>query len=178
MLCEVYKECGVRVRNHCGAEPPRDIEPPGLVTTVGWRDRASTSYAAADRVKTRASAARGRLRRIYGGRTAPSLPTETEAAAHEESVFSGALIALRLVNRGRYEIRANTRSRNRIDGCTTSSSVNGRNHSPNSSRGSTTPESANSVLTPRSSYARSHSGPKSASRPRSSTVAWAKSSSA
>ena len=37
-------------------------EPPGLVTTVGWRDRASTSYAAADRVKAPASAARGRFR--------------------------------------------------------------------------------------------------------------------
>src|SRR5262245_11590802 len=47
----VYKECGVCVRNHCGAEPPGDLEPPGLVTTVGWRDRASTSYAAADRVQ-------------------------------------------------------------------------------------------------------------------------------
>src|SRR6202011_57694 len=37
------------VRNHCGAEPSRDIEPPGLVPTVGWRDRASASYAGADR---------------------------------------------------------------------------------------------------------------------------------
>jgi len=35
------------------AEPNRraDIESPGLVTTVGWRDRASASYDAADRVK-------------------------------------------------------------------------------------------------------------------------------
>src|SRR5712691_10024369 len=58
------------------AEPPRDIKPPGLVTTVGWRDRASTSCAAADRVKAPASAARGRFRGIHGGRTAPSLPAE------------------------------------------------------------------------------------------------------
>src|ERR1035441_7212727 len=77
MLCGVYQESEICVRNHCGAEPPRDIEPPGLVTTVGWRDRASTSYAAADRVKAPASAARGRFRRIHGGRTAPSLPAET-----------------------------------------------------------------------------------------------------
>src|SRR5205085_5407454 len=76
MLCGVYQESGICVRNHCGAEPPRDIEPPGLVTTVGWRDRASTSYAAADRVKAPASAARGRFRRIHGGRTAPCLPAE------------------------------------------------------------------------------------------------------
>src|SRR6202158_2540626 len=72
----VYKGNGICVRNHCGAEPPRDIEPPGLVPTVGWRDRASASYAAADRVKAPASAARGRFRGIHGGCTAPSLPTE------------------------------------------------------------------------------------------------------
>src|SRR6266404_333690 len=81
MLCEVYKESGICVRNHCGAEPPRDTEPPGLVTTVGWRDRASTSYAAADRVKAPASAARGRFRRIHGGRPAPPLPTETRTVS-------------------------------------------------------------------------------------------------
>src|SRR6266699_1668895 len=76
MLRGVYQESGICVRNHCGAEPPRDIEPPGLVTTVGERDRASASYAAADRVKAPASAARGRFRGIHGGRTAPSLPAE------------------------------------------------------------------------------------------------------
>src|SRR5262249_4021675 len=77
MLGEVYRDNGICVRNHCGAEPPRDIVPPGLVTTVRWRDRASTSYAAADRVKAPARAARGRFRGIHGGRTAPSLPAET-----------------------------------------------------------------------------------------------------
>ena len=77
MLHGVYQESGICVRSHCGAEPPRDIEPAGLVTTVGGRDRASTSYAAADRVKAPASAARGRFRGIHGGRTAPSLPAET-----------------------------------------------------------------------------------------------------
>src|SRR3989337_4228543 len=77
----VYQESGICVRNHCGAEPPRDIEPPGLVTTVGWRDRASASYAAAHRVKAPASAARGRFRGIHGGRTAPSLPAETRIAS-------------------------------------------------------------------------------------------------
>src|SRR5437899_8423584 len=81
MLRGVYQESGICVRNHCGAEPPRDIEPPGLVTTVGWRDRASASYAAADRVKAPARAARGRFRGIYSGRTAPSLPAETRTAS-------------------------------------------------------------------------------------------------
>src|SRR5437899_6080725 len=81
MLCRVYEENGICVRNHCGAEPPRDTEPPGLVTTVGWRDRASASYAAADRVKAPASAARGRFRGIHGGRTAPSLSTEARTTS-------------------------------------------------------------------------------------------------
>src|ERR1700722_12896538 len=81
MLCGVYTRNGICLRNHCGAEPPRDIEPPGFVATVGWRDRASTAYDAADRVQALASAARGRFRRIHGGRTAPSLPAETRAAS-------------------------------------------------------------------------------------------------
>ena len=76
MRSRVYQESGVCVRNHCGAEPPRDIEPAGLVTTVGGGDRAPTSYAAANRVKAPASAARGRFRGIYGRCTAPSLPVE------------------------------------------------------------------------------------------------------
>src|SRR5438445_7710459 len=81
MLRGVYQESGSCVRNHGGAEPPRDIEPPGLVTTVGWRDQASTSYAAADHVQTLARAARGRFRGIHGGRTAPSLPAEARTAS-------------------------------------------------------------------------------------------------
>jgi hypothetical protein len=51
MLFRVYNGNGICLRNHCEVEPSRDIEPPGLVTTVGWKDRASTSYAAADRVE-------------------------------------------------------------------------------------------------------------------------------
>src|SRR5207302_8651774 len=81
MLCGVYQKSGICVRNHCRAEPPRDIEPPGLVTTVGWRDRAPASYAAAERVKAPASAARGRFRGIHGGRTAPSVPAETRTTS-------------------------------------------------------------------------------------------------
>src|SRR6267154_3537238 len=77
MPCGVYQEHGIRIRNHCRAEPPRDIEPAGLVTTVGGRDRARTWYDAADGVKAPASAARGRLRGIHGGRTAPPVPAET-----------------------------------------------------------------------------------------------------
>src|SRR2546422_3585292 len=74
----VYQRNGICVRNHCGAEPPRDPEPPGLVPTVGGRDRASASYAAADRVKAPAGAARGRFRGVHGGRTAPSVPIEAK----------------------------------------------------------------------------------------------------
>src|SRR6266481_4886056 len=77
----VYTKHGIGVRNHCGAEPPRDIEPPGLVTTVGGRDRAPASYAAADGVKAPARAARGRFRRIHRGRTAPSLPAEARTTS-------------------------------------------------------------------------------------------------
>src|SRR5438067_10966466 len=68
MLYRVYKGNGIGVRNHCGAEPPGDIESPGLDTTVGWRDRASTAHATADRVKAPASVARGRVRDIHRGR--------------------------------------------------------------------------------------------------------------
>src|SRR6266478_6144591 len=81
MLSGVYEGSGICFRNHCGAEPPRDIEPPGLVTTVGGRDRASASYAAADRVQAPASAARGRFRGIHSGRTAPSLPSEARTTS-------------------------------------------------------------------------------------------------
>src|ERR1700674_5573983 len=81
MLYGVYTVSGICIRNHRGAESPRDIEPSGLVTTVGGRDRASASYAAADRVKASASAARGRFRGIHGGRPAPSLPAETWATS-------------------------------------------------------------------------------------------------
>src|SRR6266404_1010094 len=81
MLSGVYEGSGICFRNHCGAEPPRDIEPPGLVTTVGGRDRAPASYDAADGVKAPARAARGRFRRIHGGRTAPSLPVEARTTS-------------------------------------------------------------------------------------------------
>src|SRR6267143_6312592 len=81
MLRGVYQEGGICVRNHCGAEPPRDLEPPGLVPTVGGRDRASAWYAAADRVKAPARAARGRFRGIHRGRTAPSLPIEARTTS-------------------------------------------------------------------------------------------------
>ena len=73
----VYEESGIRIRNHCGAESPRDIEPSSLVTTIGWIDRISTSHVAADRIQAPASAARCRFRGIHSGRTAPSLPAET-----------------------------------------------------------------------------------------------------
>src|SRR5581483_9579727 len=77
----VYKKSGICVRDYCGAEPPRDIEPAGLVATVGGRDRAATSYAAADRFQAPASAARRGFRGIHGGRTAASLPAEAGTTA-------------------------------------------------------------------------------------------------
>src|SRR3989442_5321649 len=42
MLHRVYSKYGICVRNHCGAEPPRDIEPPCLLPKVDGRDPAST----------------------------------------------------------------------------------------------------------------------------------------
>src|SRR5260221_12559778 len=77
MLCEVYQGRGIRVRHHCGAEPPRDLEPPGRVRTVGRRDRAAASDVAANRVQAPARVARRRFRGGHGRRTASSLPAET-----------------------------------------------------------------------------------------------------
>src|SRR5580693_876185 len=88
MLCGVYAKHGVYLRNHCGAEPPRDIEPPGLVPTVGGRDRAPASYVAAGRVKAPARAARRRFRRIHGGRSAPSLPAEARTTSRDGCLAS------------------------------------------------------------------------------------------
>src|SRR6266478_1290971 len=81
MLLGVYEEHGIGIRNHCRAEPPRDTEPAGLVTTVSGRDRAPASYDAADGVKAPARAARGRFRGIHSGRTAPSLPIEARTTS-------------------------------------------------------------------------------------------------
>jgi len=38
ILYEVYREGGICLRNHCRAEPPGDIESPGLVPALGGRD--------------------------------------------------------------------------------------------------------------------------------------------
>src|SRR5580765_7408176 len=81
MLCRVYYEGGICVRNHCGAEPQGDTQPSGLVGTVGWRDRAGAWYVAADRVKAPAGTARRRFRGSDGGRTTSSLPADTRAAS-------------------------------------------------------------------------------------------------
>src|SRR5215510_3677295 len=88
MHYKVYKEGGIRVRNHCGAEPPRHTGPAGLFTAVGGRDRAAAWYAAAGRVKAPARAARGRFRRIHGGCTAPSLPAETGTTSGDRRLAS------------------------------------------------------------------------------------------
>ena len=61
MLIGVYQKGGIRVRNHCGAEPPRDTKPAGLVATVGGRDRASTSHGEAGFVEAAVEA----QRRLY-----------------------------------------------------------------------------------------------------------------
>src|ERR1700684_1356242 len=81
MLYGGYNAYGICIRNHRRAESPRDIEPSGLVATVGGRDRASAPHAAADRIEAPAGAARGRLRRIQGGRAAPFLPAETQTTS-------------------------------------------------------------------------------------------------
>jgi hypothetical protein len=81
MLCRVYEEGGTCIRNHCGAEPPRDLEPPGFVRTVGGRDRAAASYDAADRVKAPARAARGGFRGVDSGCTATCVPAEARAVS-------------------------------------------------------------------------------------------------
>src|SRR5262245_19409223 len=76
MLSGVYERRGICFRDHCGAQPPSDSEPFGLLPTVSWRDRASTSHAAADRVQAPAHIARGRFRGSHRGRTATSLSSE------------------------------------------------------------------------------------------------------
>ena len=80
MRLAVYTDCGA-VRNHCRAEPPRDIEPSGLVPTVSGRNRAATSYVPADSIKTPARFARSWFRRIHCGSAAPCLSTETRTAS-------------------------------------------------------------------------------------------------
>src|SRR4051812_14377992 len=80
MTHRVYKTSGI-VRNPCRAKPPRDIGPPDLVRTVSGRDRASTAYAAAYRLKAPACVARGRLRGVHGRRTAPSLSPKAGTTA-------------------------------------------------------------------------------------------------
>src|SRR5689334_25355762 len=81
MPCGVYQAHGICVRRPCGAEPPRDLATPGLVPTLGGRDRAPAADAPADRVQAPARAARGRVRGIHGGRPAPSLPGEPGTTA-------------------------------------------------------------------------------------------------
>src|SRR4030095_15703792 len=77
----VYQKCGICVRNYRGAEPPRDLAPAGFVRTIRGRDRAPTADAAADRVKTPARAARGRLCGIHRGRTTASLSSEARTVS-------------------------------------------------------------------------------------------------
>jgi hypothetical protein len=95
----VYKEGGIYIRDHCGAEPSRDPESAGLKPAVGRRDRASASYAAADRVQAPAGAARGRFRGIHGGRTAASLPAEARTAAGG-GCLAGAVSSVLVASRG------------------------------------------------------------------------------
>src|SRR5262249_18673534 len=73
----VYQEGGICLRNHRRAEPPRDIEPAGLVGAVGRRNRTSPWHGAAGRLEAPARTARGRLRGVDGGCTASPVPAET-----------------------------------------------------------------------------------------------------
>lgn len=79
--CGVYVRSGIRIRSHCGTEPPRNPEPAGLLRAVGGRDRASPSYAAADRIQASACAARERICRGHGGCAAPPLPAKAGTPA-------------------------------------------------------------------------------------------------
>src|SRR5215475_2414096 len=80
MLYGVYNVHGNGFRHYCGAQSPGNLEPAGYVATVGGRDRAPAWYAAADRVKTPARAARGRFCGVHGGRTTASVPAEARTA--------------------------------------------------------------------------------------------------
>src|SRR5215469_6769811 len=77
----VYDGHGIRVRDHCRAEPPRNIDPARLIATVGWGHRASAPYAANVRVQASASAARGRLRGVHRRCAAPSLPPQARTTS-------------------------------------------------------------------------------------------------
>src|SRR5258706_4821414 len=77
----VYSAYGIGVRNHRGAEPPRDPEPSGPVAEVGRGDRAPAPDAAADGVEASAGAARRRLRGIDSRRAAASLPAQSGASS-------------------------------------------------------------------------------------------------
>src|SRR3954463_7720627 len=77
----VYKECGIGVRDHRGAEPPRDPQSPGRIRTVGGRDRAAAGDATADSVQAPPGVARSRLRRVHHRRPAPCLPAQARRAS-------------------------------------------------------------------------------------------------
>src|SRR5215467_421202 len=77
ILIAVYKECAVRFRDHCRAEPARDPQSPAVVGAVGGRDRASAVHAAAYRVETPARASGRRLRGGHRGCAATRVPVET-----------------------------------------------------------------------------------------------------
>src|SRR3954470_8788411 len=99
MLCGVYQDSGIRLRNHRRAEPPRDIEPVGDLRTVGRSDRARASDVAADGVKAPARAARSRLRRSHSGRPAASLSAQARTASGSGRL-AGAVSAVLVLSRG------------------------------------------------------------------------------
>src|SRR5579863_1226732 len=77
----VYIGRGIRIRNHCGAEPPSDPQPAGLLAAVGGSDRAQAPNAAAGGVKAPESASRRRLRGVDDRRAAPTVPAEARTIA-------------------------------------------------------------------------------------------------
>src|SRR5262249_6128143 len=78
-IMQYIRTHGICFRNHCGAEPPRHLEPAVLFATIGRTDRAPAPHAATHSVQAPARAARGRFRGVHHRRTAPSLQLETRS---------------------------------------------------------------------------------------------------
>src|SRR5215471_13691390 len=77
---EVYKGNGIRIRSRGRAQSPRDIEPAGVLRTIGGRARAPASHVATSRLQAPAGIAGGWVRGGDRRRTAPSLSAEAQTA--------------------------------------------------------------------------------------------------
>ena len=81
MRCGVYEEHGIGVRNHCGAEPPRDTEPAGLSQqSVGEIERQLRMTQPTVSKHLRALR-EGRFGGVHSRRTAPSVPLKARTVS-------------------------------------------------------------------------------------------------